>query len=319
MPIRQAIVAAAIGLACTTPCSSQPDAGGPSNHLREAALDSLLSERGPIDRLKRLITEARQAGVSEQAILEARFLYHVDHLDDAAIAAMLPDFLARQEKFTIEDSAIFAVKDDWLAVTEYVKAIAALQTGDKEGFKRHITEAFWLGPRQAAAFAPHIERLRHEEAMQAITLDFNTRVSPLGGGTTISLQSLVDDRKALLIHFWSPLSRECEMSLPDFARTSAMLQTHRVAVLSLCPEDIPQAAEISRPHRDKSQDTWAVDSDSRPLGTLLQVRNLPTMTLVDPSGKILFSGDPTDQQFWDTLTRIDPSITRPEVHGDYGQ
>ena len=36
---------------------------------------------------------------SEQAILEARFLYHVDRREDDAIAAMLPEFLKQQEHF----------------------------------------------------------------------------------------------------------------------------------------------------------------------------------------------------------------------------
>ncbi len=85
---------------------------------REAALDNLLAERESPKALKAAIAEARKAGVSEQAILEARFLYHVDHREDEAIAAMLPEFLKQRDGFKLEDSAIFGVKEDWLAVIE---------------------------------------------------------------------------------------------------------------------------------------------------------------------------------------------------------
>lgn len=286
--------------------------------MREAALENLLSERGDPKQLDKAITAARQNGVSEQAILEARFLYYIDLLDDAAIAAMLPDFVRQQDRFQIEDSAIFAVEEDWLAVVEYVKAIAALQNNDKQGFKEHIKEAFWLGPRQAAAFAPHIERLRHEEAMRAITIDFNIEVTQLANNQALTLATLIKDHKALLLHFWSPKSSECAASLPDFALTCLTLEKHGIAIASLAPEATPDAIAMATPYTNNSG-LWAVDSSTNPLGRLLRVQNLPTMTLVSTEGKILFSGDPTDHSFWKKLRSIDKSITRPETNDNFGR
>ena len=52
-----------------------------------------------IKALEAVIAAAKQAGIKEQAILEARFLYHVDRREDDAIAAMLPEFLKQQELF----------------------------------------------------------------------------------------------------------------------------------------------------------------------------------------------------------------------------
>ena len=135
---------------------------------REAALEKLLAERESPAALEGAIANARKQGVSEQAIPEARFLYHVDRREDDALAAMLPALLKQRDTFRPEDSAIFGVKEDWLAVIEYVQAIAALGKGDKPAFKQHITEAFWLSPRQGAAYAPHIERLRLEESRRAV-------------------------------------------------------------------------------------------------------------------------------------------------------
>ncbi|MDX1680801.1 MAG: hypothetical protein R3242_08730 [Akkermansiaceae bacterium] len=284
---------------------------------RELALDRLLSERGPVEDLQRAVDLARKAGVTEQAILEARFLYHIDQLEDAAIAAMLPEFIERQKHFRIEDSAIFAVEEDWLSVVEYVKAIHALEEGDREAFKRHIKEAFWLGPRQAAAFAPHIERLRHEEAMRAIQFDFGRKLAAVDGSEAVALDSLIEDHKAMLIHFWSPNSRECMMSMPDFARTAEALDAAQIAVVSLCAQRSPDAETAIEEFNQGKHGVWLVDPDEDSLGRLLRVQNLPSMALINPEGKVLYCGDPTDMQFWKTLEDVAPGMKRPELGDEF--
>ena len=253
--------------------------------------------------------------MTEQAVLEARFLYHIDRREDDAIAAMLPEFLKQREVFKIQDSAIFGVKEDWLAVVEYVHAIASLKKGDKGAFKSHITEAFWLSPRQASAFAPQIDRMRLEEAMQAVRIDFETRLIALGGGDAIALKSLMADRKAMLLHFWSPASKECEASLPDFLITAKSLGEKGVAMVSLLPEDSPElltnAREMIRPLGVNPPGAWLIDQKENPLARELRVQTLPVFVLVSNDGRVLFNGDPADDGLWDALKKIDPEITRP--------
>jgi hypothetical protein len=312
-------------LAILTAEPSSPDARQASteNAAREAALDNLLSERETITAFESAIAAARKSGVSEQAILEARFLYHVDRREDEVIAAMLPEFLKQRDVFKLEDSAIFGVKEDWLAVVEYVQAIAALEKGDKDAFKQHITEAFWLGPRQAAAFAPHIERLRLEESMRSVKIDFATTLSPLDAGAPVSLESLIKGKNALLLHFWSPQSPECESAMPDFAKTSATLSSNGIAVASLLPAGSPQllagASAMILPYAGNPCGVWLIDSVEQPLGRDLRIQNLPNMVIVSTDGSILFNGDPTDEGFWNTLKKIDARITRPESEGDYDE
>lgn len=297
---------------------SRPDAALAAAGIaaREDALDNLLSERESPAAFDSAIGAARKAGVTEQAILEARFLYHVDRREDQKIAALLPEFLKQCEVFKIEDSAIFGVKEDWLAVVEYVQAIASLETGDKDGFKQHITEAFWLGPRQAAAFAPHIERLRLKEAMSKVRVDFTATLAPLDGGGPVALEKLIVGKKALLIHFWSPLSRECEASLPDFARSAEMLSANGFAVVSLLPPGNPDSVEQARrlilPYAAKSCGAWLIDSVEKPLSRDLRIQSIPNMVIVSPEGGVLYNGDPTDEMFWDALRKLDAGITRPE-------
>lgn len=306
---------AALATVMAEPSSPPPAAAQPGP--REAALEQLLAARESRKALDAAITNARDHGVSEQAILEARFLYHIDRHEDAAIAAMLPEFLKQRDVFKLEDSAIFGVKEDWLAVTEYVQALAALGQGDKGAFKQHITEAFWLSPRQAAAFAPHIERMRLADCMSAVKIDFTAKLAPLAAGDAVALEQLMAGKKSLLLHFWSPRSRECEASLPDFMATAAVLGSSGIAVVSLLPDDSPrlmeEAREMLRPRGEHPPGAWLIDLKNKPLARELRIQNLPTMVLVSAEGKILFNGDPTEDEFWEALRRIDASIKRPQA------
>lgn len=284
---------------------------------REVALDNLLSERDSDQALESVIKEARANGIKDQAIIEARFLYHIDRREDDAIAAMLPEFLKQQELFKIEDSAIFSVKEDWLAVIEYVRAIASLKKGDKDGFKSHITEAFWLSPRQASAFAPQIDRLRLEESMRSVKIDFETRLITVRDGDAIALKSLMQDKKAMIFHFWSPASRECEATLPDFVITAKHLSEKGIAVVSILPDSTQQmitdARAMIQPLGPSAPGAWLIDQKENPFVCELRVQSLPVFVLVSNEGKILFNGDPTDDGLWDALKKIDPLVNRPEM------
>lgn len=286
---------------------------------REIALDNLLSERDSAKDLETVIAAARKNGISDQAILEARFLYHVDRREDDAVAAMLPEFLKQRESFKIADTVIFSVKEDWLAVVEYVQAIAALKKGDKDAFKTHITEAFWLSPRQASAFAPHIDRLRLEEAMRGVRIDFETKLAALGGGDSVALKSLLEGKKAMILHFWSPASRECEASMPDYAATARALGEKGIAMVSILPEDAPQILTDARamilPLGDKPPGAWLVDRKENPFARELRVQTLPAFIVISNEGRVLFNGEPADDDLWQVLTKIDPQIIRPASPG----
>lgn len=308
---------ALISAACAEPKNLAVDSEPLKQSPREAALDNLLSERDSGQALESVIKEARANGIKEQAILEARFLYHIDRREDDAIAAMLPEFLKQQELFKIEDSAIFSVKEDWLAVIEYVQAIASLKKGDKAAFKSHITEAFWLSPRQASAFAPQIDRLRLEDSMRSVKIDFETKLTTIVESEAITLKSLMHDKKAMILHFWSPASRECEATLPDFIITAKDLGKKGIAVVSIIPDSTPQiitdARAMLQPLGPTAPGAWLIDHKEKPLVRELRVQSLPIFVLVSNEGKILFNGDPTDDGLWDALKKVDPLVVRPEM------
>lgn len=284
---------------------------------REAALEKILTERESLPALERAIRDARAAGVFEQAILEARFLFYVDNQDDASIAAMLPEVLQRRELFRLTESAIFSVEEDWLAVVEYVQSVSALRKGDKDAFKKHITEAFWLSPRQATAFAPHIERLRLDETMRGLKIDLTTECAPINAGEAKTLKSLLVDKKAMLLHFWSPWSHECEAALPDFVTTASTLAGKGFAVVSLVPSPAKDmrddaAAAITSLTGAKAS-AWLVDPEGGKLARKLRVQNLPAMILLSSDGEVLFNGAPADPRLWEAFKKIDDTVVRPKA------
>ena len=299
--------------------SKEPEKKQEAPSPKESALEHLLSERESPAALEAAINEARKNGINEQTILEARLLYQVDRRDEEAIAALLPDFLKQVDKFKLEDSTICGTKEDWLGVVEFVQAVAALHKGDKQAFKNHITEAFWLSPNQAPVLTPYIERLRMDETMQTLKIDFSTRLTPLAkDGETLTLEKIIASKKALLLRFWSPMSDDCEASMADFITTAASLSKHDIAVASLVAyesstREITEARKRVGALGDKPQALWLLDSKENPLGSMLRVRSLPTVVLISTEGKILFNGEPADDAFWNALKKIDTKIERPEA------
>jgi hypothetical protein len=284
---------------------------------KEAAIEQLLSERESREAFDLSVAAARKQGVAEQAILEGRFLYHVDLAEDAEIAALLPVFLERREKFEPADSEIFASEDDWLAVVEYVQAIAAMQNGDQPAFKKHITEAFWLSPSMGAVFAPHIDRMRLQEAMKKVKLNFDKTYRNILGEDELTLKQMSGERSGLLIHFWSPWSRESEDSLPDFLITAEYLSDKNIAVVSILPETsakvVTDAKAMLGATAKKVSGNWIVDDQKAPLATELRVRTVPIMVILNKNGEVIFNGHPTDAEFWDSLRELNPDIQRPKI------
>lgn len=314
MRIRSLILPIALAAVATAAEPSAPESITASP--KEAALERLLSERSSPEAFAQAVEEATKQGIGGQAILEAKFIYHVDRQEDAELAAMLPDFIKRNESFKLSESEIFATKEDWLAVIEYIQAIASLRDGDKTAFKKHITEAFWLSPKQGSAFAPHIERLRLEETMAALKLDFTTTFQPVAGGEPLALSKIIGSGKAILLQFWSPLSSECEATLPDFAAIAVELGRNDIPVATLILEDsessIRSTLAMLAPLGGKPPGTWLVDRDQDPLSALMRVQNVPTFALVSSEGKVLFNGSYDEEQLWASLASINPSIKRPE-------
>lgn len=281
---------------------------------RTLAMEELFSTMGQAE-FPAALKQARDANIHPQVLLEARFLHLVDIGDNAGLASMAPELASNSNLFDPDNSEIFSIKEDWLAIVHYTRALAALQQGDKAGFKKQITEAFWLSPRQGQAFAPHIDQLRLDEAMKTITLDPQKTLSYQENGKPAKLGDLINGYQATILHFWSPMSQEVQLNLPDFILTTQSCKQHNIIVLSILADQYPDILKDAETMRNedaaKAQCTWLVDSNSKPLTGLLRIRDIPTMVIVSADGKILFNGHPSNIKFWQTIQEIAPDFKRP--------
>jgi hypothetical protein len=284
---------------------------------KQEVMEQLFSERESAEALEQAIQSARKLGISEQAILESKFLFHVDRAEDVEIANMLPQLLKQKENFKLSDSEIFGSEDDWLAILEYAHAMVALQKGDKPAFKKHITEAFWLSPRQGAAFAPHIDRIRLMDVMKEVKIDMDRKYLHALDVEKTSFGEVMTDKKGMMLHFWSPWSPECEMTLADFFITADYLSKNGIGVTSVLPETSDKViadAKVMLVATGKNiPGYWIVDTEKLPLSAQLKIQSVPTVVLIDATGKILFNGHPSNEDFWKLLEKINPEIKRPEM------
>lgn len=269
------------------------------------------------DALQKSITAARKAGIPQQAILEARFLFLVDQEDFAAVAALGPVLKEQKASFRIDDSVIFSVEEEFFSIVEYCYALGALEKGDLTGFKSHITEAFWLSPRQATAFAPHIDRLRRDQTLADLKIDFNRNFTRQADSRKVPLKVLAKESEHLIIHFWSPWSNESEAHLPDFLAMVEELNTHKIPVVSVLIEPGNEALSEAKKFRAalpaKKIGEWIVDNPQASLARKLRVLELPTISVLKVDGSVLFSGHPSEQKLWSTLQKINPKLKRPRV------
>lgn len=269
-------------------------------------IERLLTERTEAS-FAAALEEGKKANLPAQVLLEARFLYLVDKQDNRALAALAPELQAANPAFDPALSAIFTLKEDWLAITEYTLALGALEKGNAVLFKKHITEAFWLSPRQAGAFASHIDQFRLTESMRALTLD-----------TTIKLPNLLNkeqtalfkqDSKATLVYFWSPWSREFANELESFKALSKKAKAANIHFLAILVE---KSEEVSKDARllieeEKLTNTavWCSDTDALTLSSKLRVQSSSTAVLLSNKGKVLFNNHPASPELEKSIKALE--------------
>ncbi|MDB4500593.1 thioredoxin family protein [Akkermansiaceae bacterium] len=278
-------------------------------------IDKLFETRDP-KAFEAAELSAVKAGVKDQILVEARFLFIVDQHDDEALAAYSQILLEQKEKFNIDDSLIFAVPEDFYAIVEYSLAVAALQKNDHTGFKKHITEAFWLSPGQASIFGKLIDQERMRETMDKLVIDLSrTLPSQNPEVKNKPLNAHIGESKAIALHFWSPWARESQESMNDFYTTVVELQKNKIPVASVllsgAPESRQDADLFVKDNSAKTTASWLVDFDQKTLGSRLRIQAFPTIVLLSNEGKILFNGHPAQDNFWSELLKIAPNIKQP--------
>ena len=278
-------------------------------------IERLFEERDPAAFEKAYAT-ASAAGVKQQSLLEARFLFLVDQNDFKQLGAFSKVLVEQKKHFNIDDSLVFAVPEDYFAIVEYAQAVAALNKKDQAGFKKHITEAFWLSPAQASIFGRLVDEERMRTTMENLVIDLSRPIpAQLPTVKTQSLSQHLGEAKGIVLHFWSPWARESIESMNDFYATVGVLEKSKIPIASVllsgAPESRLDADAFVKENAAKTKAPWLTDFEKNTLGSRLRIQAFPTIVLLSNEGKILFNGHPAQEAFWEQLRTIDPKIKRP--------
>jgi|GEM_PF-1847300 hypothetical protein len=261
---------------------------------REAALDALMSIPPSSEELKATIVEAQKQGIPEQTITEARFLFYVEHKEEQALIDLLPLWQQLEKTFSLDESEIFATREDFLAVIEFSRALQALKAKDRANFKKAITEALWLSPAQASAFTPYIEKMRIEEHIEKTKIDLGGMLREINDGEPAELKTILGDKPALLLHFWSPWSPDCETSQVSLGDLSPFLKENNIALASILidgrTEILAEAREFLKGQDKPISGPQLIDRMKNSFASQLRLTDMPTVILLSPEGKILYHG-----------------------------
>jgi len=285
---------------------------------RETLIDALMN--APDDEaLTAAIIAGKKEGLPPQMFLEARFMLLINQNDDKGLAALAPTLEEHLPKYSPDDTMIFGTKEDFESIVHYTRSLAALQKGDTAAFKKHITEAYWLSPAHGSQFAPHINQVRLEEAMDKVSLDLErTFEDQKKVDKKTSLKEVAGDAPAFLLHFWSPWVQPSMLAMPEYTEVAKILATHKIPsasfLLSGTAETRKEAADFVAGDKGRTPGHWLIDEQKKSLASTLRIAGFPTVVLVNREGRILFNGDPADTRLWETLKTLDPKIKQPTIN-----
>ena len=108
--------------------------------------------------------------------------------------------------------------------------------------------------------------------------------------------------------------RKCDFLLSYSQHISIQWMARRM--LRVTCAGAPMQVQLAAWCPVKAACNWTTDSEKNTLANKLRISSIPTMVIVSPEGKILFNGQPSNINFWDTLKKIAPEFTRPNNQED---
>ena len=274
--------------------------------INEELAKKLFSQEITSSDLDKAADEAVKGGAPKQLIAEAKLVWGLRHQDDAYLAKALPELEEAVKNFKKEDSAGMGSADEFNGLVNYIKALNAMNKGDEDGFKKHITDAFWLSPDQGQLFAQTITKHRSAAKMANVKIDMALAITTSKGEAT-TLGDQLGKNKAILLDFWASWCGPCMSLMPELRKKAEHLSKSGIVVCGMNTENDEAIADKVRGEKDMKM-PWLVEPKSRPFSDLLDIKSIPRMVLIAPDGKILFNGHPQEPGLWAALKKVDAGI-----------
>lgn len=274
--------------------------------VNEEVAKALFNQEMTDTELEKVAAEAIKGGAPKQLVAEARLVWGLRHQDNAYLAKILPELEEVAKHFKKEDSAGMGSVEEFNGLLSYIRALSAMGKGDEDGFKKHITEAFWLSPDQGQLFAQTITNHRSEAKMANVRIDLALAITSSKGEAT-TLKDQLGKNKAILLDFWASWCGPCMNLMPELRKKAEHLAKNGIVVCGMNTESDEGVADKVRAEKDMKL-PWLVEPKARPFSELLDIKSIPRMVLISPEGKILFNGHPQEPGLWAALKKVDPAI-----------
>ncbi|MDQ8201558.1 TlpA disulfide reductase family protein [Pelagicoccus sp. SDUM812003] len=265
------------------------------------------------------VEEAREAGMSSSWLLEADIVRALSTGDVEGILGLLPRLDAVGDDFRYGVGREFISAQQLSGFADTLRCVVAYREEDMERFERFAVESFRKAPgfNQAFGIGNLLSQYRHQQAREEAMADFRIPMDMVLAnveGESKTLAEWVGDDKALLLDFWASWCGPCIRLMPSLREKSAALSEQGIFVAGVNTDESEQLEKATKVREQRQMESvpWLLDRNGGDLSMMLMIDSIPRMVLVDPEGRVLYNGHPSDPKLGDALAKLDVSL--PEEH-----
>lgn len=304
--------AAAAGFAqdgAATGESTAAATGGQTAEERHDALLATAREEG--GDFETALAEAREAGLPDSWLLEARLLRSLAQGELEPLMAMIPELQDVGEDFRFGIGRTFISEMQLEGFVDTLKSVQAYQRGNMEEFADLAVSSYRKAPdfNKGFGIGDLLANYRYQQVQETAASDMSvpmdmefTNVE----GETKSLKQWMGDKELALLDFWASWCGPCLRLMPELKEKAATLPEQGVYVAAVNTDQGDQmaAAKKVREQRDMESVPWLLDPNGSKLSSHLMIDSIPRMVLVDREGNILYNGHPMDPSLGEALAKV---------------
>jgi hypothetical protein len=266
----------------------------------EAELIKRLTETNSKQDLDAALTSARELGLPEQMLTEAKLAFGLRKEDSVYLKTLLPELERAITNFKRGQTGLgLASVEQLRGLVACAHGIIALDEGQSELFKQRLQEAVWLFPEQASFIGRSIVRYQLMQRLSRQALDLTSPL-PCFKKASISLGEIASGASGQLLIFWSPESKEALAQWASFVPRS----------IQLTAEGIPTSGVMIGQDKDgqwKQEKPLVLLDPKQNLARALEITTLPTAVLLSSQGRVLYHGHPLEPGLWRKVRQIAPN------------
>lgn len=262
------------------------------------------------------LSEARDAGMSEDWLLEAEIVRALVTSDLGSMLDMVPRIEAVGSDFRYGLDRDFQSAMQLEGFADTLKCAKAYREDRMEEFERFAVSSFAKAPQFNKAFGigDLLAGYRMQQVQEAAMKDFKVPMDlKLANveGETMSLGDWMGDNDAMLMDFWASWCGPCIRLMPKLKDKEASLSSQGVFVAAVNTDQSDQLNNANKIRDREGMDSvpWLLDRNGGDLSTMLMIDSIPRMVLVDRTGKVLYNGHPMDPALDDALAKIGVSLS----------